>query len=491
MAESNSTSKRTIFSNLSTFVRWQLGVFAVLTVVGLAVMSVVYVQVPGMFGIGRYTVNLELESSGGLYPHSNVTYRGTQIGVVRAVRLTSTGVVAEMSLDSDYKIPSDTIAKVESVSAVGEQYVELEPPGRGDGHYLRDGSVIPARHSRLPQDVGPMLDRADRMISGLDNTKLQTVIGQAFEAFNGTGPELQRLLDSMRLLIQEADRASGPTKQLIEQIGPLLDTQRVSADSIRAWTTNLASVTDQLRAKDPQLRRIVEQSPGTIEQTNSLFQNLSPALPLVLANLTSIGQVTQTYVPGIQQLLVIFPPLIRALMTVGSQDSELLGAKANFANFPVMNNPPPCLKGFLSAKEWRSPSELSSPQLPPDLYCKEPHNSVMDVRGARNNPCPNDPSKRAATPRECGLDFTYRPPVVGPTSLPSPQAGEPPAPKSSGPTAQPSAYERRQDARTYDPMTGIFIGSDGRTYSQPGVSHGGSAAAPRDWRAMMIEQQGR
>lgn len=476
--------KRGIFSNMSTFVRWQLATFSVLTVIGLVVMAVVYVEVPAMFGIGRYRVTVQLAASGGLYPHSNVTYRGTEIGTVTDMRLTETGVDAELSLDSGYKVPTDITAAVRSVSAVGEQFVDLVPADGAHGHYLTDGAVIPQGRTELPQEVGPLLDRADRMVSGLNNTQLQAVIDLAFQAFNGTGSDLQRLLDSLHLFIQEADANVGPTKQLIDQVGPLLDTQRVSADSVRAWTANLAKVTDQLRAHDPQLRQIIEQGPGTIDVTNQLFENVQPSLPLVLANLTSIGQVTTTYASGIRQLLVIFPPLIRGLITAATKGPEELGVMANFAQFPAVNAPHPCLDGFLPANQWRSPAEMGAPPVPPGTYCHTSHTSPLDVRGARNNPCPNDPNRRGATPAECGLNFAYVPPEAEGASGAA-------APNGANGTVQPSAFTPSVSNNSYDPLTGIFIGPDGRTYSQPGVARGGGAAVPATWQAMMIEQQGR
>ena len=102
---------------LTKFVHVQLAIFAVLTVIGLVVMGGTYVQLPAMFGIGRYNVVVRLAATGGLYPTANVSYRGTNIGKVEAVRLTPAGVEADLSINSDYKVPSDSTAWVRSVSA--------------------------------------------------------------------------------------------------------------------------------------------------------------------------------------------------------------------------------------------------------------------------------------------------------------------------------------------------------------------------------------
>ncbi|MCK5755526.1 MAG: virulence factor Mce, partial [Mycobacterium sp.] len=67
---------------LTRFVRVQLVLFAVASVVGVITMGLVYLQVPTLLGIGRTTVTVELPVSGGLYRFSNVTLRGVQVGKV-------------------------------------------------------------------------------------------------------------------------------------------------------------------------------------------------------------------------------------------------------------------------------------------------------------------------------------------------------------------------------------------------------------------------
>ena len=127
----------------------------ILTVVALtagAVMIFSFIGLPGMlFGIGQYKVTLQLAEAGGLYPRGNVTWRGTEVGRVQSVKLTDNGVEADLTMNSDFKIPADLDAQVLSVSAVGEQYVALLPRN-GSTPYLKAGDVIPAC-SRFPTTI--------------------------------------------------------------------------------------------------------------------------------------------------------------------------------------------------------------------------------------------------------------------------------------------------------------------------------------------------
>ncbi|WP_433661457.1 MCE family protein [Nocardia sp. CA-128927] len=472
---------------LTRFVRVQLSIFAVLTVIGLAIMGGVYVKVPAMFGIGRYDVTVQLEATGGLYPTANVAYRGTNVGVVQDVRLTPSGVEAKLSIDSDYKVPSDVNAWVRSVSAIGEQYVDLIPSDHPAAGNLADGAVIPVGRTKLPQDVGTLLDQSDRLLSSVADTRLRQVIDEAFKAFNGAGPDLQRFIDSASLLVQEAQNSAEPTKKLIDQIGPLLDTQTRSDAAIRSWTSDLATVTDQLRAHDPSLRNVLRDGPSAMQRVSAQFESLRPTLPLLLNNLVSTGQVGVTYHAGLEQLLVVFPPLIAALRTIIRGPVEY-GAMVDF--MVVVNDPPACTTGFLPPNERRSPSELDSIPSPPGLYCKVPQDSQVDVRGIRNTPCAEFPGVRAPTPELCRTGYVpegdnpaFGPPrPVAPASAPAAPEATQVAPAAYG-TGTPAA------ARSYDPSTGQYIGPDGRTYRQGDIGPGGSGTVPSSWQAMLEEQQ--
>ena len=91
-----------------------------------------------------------------------------------------------LKLDTSPKIPADLVAEVRSVSAVGEQYVELMP--RTDlPPYLEDGSVIAMADTKIPQAVGPMLDQVSTLINSVPKEKLSGLIDESFDAFNGAG----------------------------------------------------------------------------------------------------------------------------------------------------------------------------------------------------------------------------------------------------------------------------------------------------------------
>ena len=110
------------------------------------------------------------------------------------------------------------------------------------------------------------------------------------------------------------------------------------------------------------------------------------------------------YHKGLEQTLVIR----RRALTVAQ--AGLIFAPEGLLHFGLsINQPPPCLTGFLPASEWRSPADTSMAPLPSGTYCKIPKDVQNVVRGARNYPCADVPGKRAATPKECRSNEPYIP----------------------------------------------------------------------------------
>lgn len=291
---------------LTRFVRIQLGIFLVAGIIGVVAMVLFYIQAPTLLGIGRMTVTLELPATGGLYRFSNVTYRGVQLGKVTAVGLTPTGAKATLSLSTSPKVPADLTAEVLSVSAVGEQYVDLRPKTNSPP-YLHDGSVISVRDTTIPQPVAPMLEQVNAMVQSIPKAKLGQLLDESFEGFNGTGYDLGSLIDSSKTLSRDANGVVDRTRALTEDTGPLLDTQAHTTDSIRTWARSFAGISDVLVNNDSHFRTILQKGPDTANEASRLLEQIKPTLPVLLANLTTIGQIGITYHPSIEQLLVLLP----------------------------------------------------------------------------------------------------------------------------------------------------------------------------------------
>ncbi|EID09977.1 mce-family protein mce1f [Mycobacterium xenopi RIVM700367] len=391
---------------LSRFVRIQLAIFTIVGAIGVIAMVLFYIQAPTLLGIGRMTVTLELPATGGLYRFSNVTYRGVQVGKVTSVGLTANGAKATLSLATSPKIPANLQADVRSISAVGEQYVDLRPK-TDSPPYLRNGSVIPMRDTTIPQSVGPLLEQVNALISSIPKNKLSQLLDESFQSFNGEAYDLGSLFDSSTRISADANSVADRTRTLTEDTVPLLDSQARTTDSVRTWARSLAGISDVLVTDDSRVRTLLQNGPEAANEASRLFEQIKPTLPVLLANLTTIGQIGVTYHPGLEQLLVLLPTAVAIEQAAGPVNHPEGFAQGDFAL--TIDDPPICTVGFLPPSQWRSPADTSDIDTPDDMYCKLPQDSPLSVRGARNYPCMDKPGKRAPTVEICKSDKPYMP----------------------------------------------------------------------------------
>jgi phospholipid/cholesterol/gamma-HCH transport system substrate-binding protein len=387
---------------LTRFIRIQLVLFTVLTVIALVALGWFFLKLPTVAGIGQYTLKADLPASGGLYRTANVTYRGIAIGKVTEIEPTVQGARATLSISNDFKIPLNAVANVHSVSAVGEQYLDLVSDGAVD-KYFAPGATI--TKGTVPREIGPALDAANRGLAVLPKEKISALLDETSQAVGGLGPALQRLVDGTQAIVGDFNTNINDVNDIISNSGPILDSQVNSADAIQRWAANLNSITRQTAAQDQVLRHTLTNAAPTADAVTAVFSDVREALPQTLANLEIVLDMLKRYNKGLEQTLVILPQGAAIAQTVVVPFKGAASLDFNLA----INQPPPCLTGFLPATEWRSPADTSTAPLPSGTYCKIPKDAPNVVRGARNYPCVDVPGKTAASPRECRSNEPYVP----------------------------------------------------------------------------------
>lgn len=469
--------------------RIQLIIFTVIALTALTVMGLRYMKLPAkLFGVGHYVVDVELPRTGGLYETANVTYRGSKVGRVQAVRLSDSGVIAELSLKSGIDIPSDLKAEVHSQSAIGEQYVELLPRN-ATSPPLRDGDVIAMSNTSVPTDINGVLDSVRTGLQAIPRGNLKTVIDESYTAVGGLGAELSAIVDGTATLALDARKNLDPLLALIDDVGPVIASQTQTSQAITGWASQVATVTRQLADQDAAVSGILENGAPALDDTRQLVERLQPTLPILLANLVSVADVGLVYRDGIEQLLVLLPQLVAieqgSFLANVNTKQDYIGAYLSF-NLNL-NLPPTCTTGYLPAQQTRSAALVDYPERAPgELYCRVPQDSPFNVRGARNLPCETRPGKRAATVKLCESDEQYVPLNDGYNWKGDPNAtvtGQdvphmPPGTPPQTPPPPPMA------GVFYDPATGGYVGPDGRRYIQSDLAQ--DAPTEQTWQSMLL-----
>ncbi|HEY0226329.1 MAG TPA: MCE family protein, partial [Mycobacterium sp.] len=322
-----------------------------------------------------------------------------------------------------------------------------------------------------------------------------------------------RLVDGSTTLAIDARKNLESLTTLIDESKPILDSQIDSSSSIQEWAAHLATITKQLQRHDDAVKGILQKGPKAADEVRELFDRLQPTLPLVLANLVSIGDVAVTYRDNLEGVLVLLPRGAEITQAINLPNANTKQAyKGAYLSFNLnLNLPPPCTTGYLPIQQQRAASLEDYPERPTgNLYCRVPQDSMLNVRGARNLPCETRPGKRAPTVKMCESDEPYVPlndgfnwkgdpngtltgqdvPQCDPENAPRPI---PPSGSTPAPAAQtlgpPSAGPPPIAAAEYDPATGTYIGPDGQVYTQSNLAH--SAEQEKTWQQMLMPKTGK
>jgi phospholipid/cholesterol/gamma-HCH transport system substrate-binding protein len=474
--------------HLDRRIKIQLAIYALVTLLAGVVMAIGYIRLPAMVGVGRYSVTVELPRASGIYANGNVTYRGTEVGRVKTVELTDTGVAAVLSLRSDIAIPSDLNAEVQSVSSVGEQYIALSPRN-GTSSPLRNGDVIPASRASMPPDINGLVDSLNSGLQAIPRENLKTVVDESYTAVGGLGPELARFMQGSTAVAIDARKNLDAITALVDRSAPVLNSQADTADAISAWAAHLATVTDELAVHDKALAGVLTRGGPATDEGRQLLERLQPTLPILMANLVSLADVAVAYQPNIEQMIVLLPQGVAELQgaSLSSHDTKEDYKGTHFNLNLNVNLPPPCTTGYLPAQQRRPAVLQDYPDLPPgDLYCRVPQDSDLQaVRGARNTPCETVPGKRAPTVNMCESDEQYVPLNDGTNWKGDPNAtlsgqGIPQLPAGSPP---PAAVPPPVAVAQYDPATGTYVGPDGKVYTQTNLAQN---QKDQTWQSMLI-----
>ncbi|WP_371655665.1 MULTISPECIES: MCE family protein [unclassified Streptomyces] len=355
--------------------------FLLLGALVLGYIGVTYADLGRFVGApGSYTVRVQLAETGGLFTGSDVTYRGVDIGRVRSIALTRDGVEARLAIDDGTPpIPADLDAKVAGLSAVGEQYLDLAP--RTDrGPYLRDGDTVAREDTSTPAPITQLLTGVDSLAASVPTDELRTAVDELGKAFANQGSNLQVLLDAGSQFLNAADQALPATTELLADGETVLKTQADSTRALTSFATGARRLARQLKDSDSDLRRVIDETPGTADEFTALLRDTDPGLSVLLANLTTTSELLVTRQRGIEELMVRLP-------RVAAAGSTAVGpGGVNFGMVTTFFKPLPCTKGYEGTRYRNGLDTSGSTQVNTAARCTAPAASGQNVRGSGNAP---------------------------------------------------------------------------------------------------------
>lgn len=290
----------------SRLTKIQLLVFALVTALAVSYGAV------NLLGVGKvfsppYEIEAQFATSGGIYERADVDLLGTRVGRVKEIRpgpgRATTVVIA---VDKGVEIPVDVKATIGAKSAIGEQYVELEPRSAG-APYLQDGDVIGLADTATPVAVEDLLAHTEALAGSIDPDKLGSALTEASDALAGRGADLGRLIDASDTATRASLDSLGDLNRLIDSAKVALDTQVALAPQTRTGLRTAGSVLTTLANLNPVFAELFVSGVKAGAEVTGLLKDVRPALPGMLGNLVTLTEVLADRLPALRKTLAIFP----------------------------------------------------------------------------------------------------------------------------------------------------------------------------------------
>lgn len=385
---------------LTRSTRIKLVAFVIIAVLAVTYSLFRFTDLGRVFGQDGYTVSLKLKESGGIFSNAEVTYRGFNVGRVGQLSLTDTGLQVDLNIEpGNENIPADLDAVVGNRSAIGEQYVDLRPRSKG-GLTLTDGSIIPEDRTSVPVGTDRVISDLHDIAASVPIESLRTIVDESYDAFSGTGDDIQLLMDTSRDFVKSARQYLPQTVELLRSGNKVLDAQNAEASSLKSFARDLKLVSEQLKTSDPDFRNLIAATPKSAQQISDVLRETGPGLSNLVANLLTLSNLAVTRQDGLEQALMSYPLLAAGADAVLTKEGKArLGLPLN------LFDPPPCTRGYEDTNR-RPGNDLTDAPANNKAYCAEPQGSPIDVRGAQNAPyngvpvAPSDKQVQANSDRE-------------------------------------------------------------------------------------------
>jgi phospholipid/cholesterol/gamma-HCH transport system substrate-binding protein len=409
--------------------RVRFAVFLVVAAIGTLVVGGQYVGLDRSLWNRPYMVTVNAPSSGGIFDNAEVSYRGTAVGRVRKLDLSSDGVRIKLALDKGIRVPADVQAVIANRSAIGEQFVDLEPQNDGPP-WLANGDEIASDRVSLPPRLEEVLLSVKDLTDSVDQQALHTLVTELGRGFDGIGPDLQGIIDHTDAIVTSLNEAFPATRTVLRKARTVLATQRQTSGELSTWSQSLESLSASVAHADPKVRTLLNNTAAALPVVSKLVTDNDQQLPLLMRDLVTVGDIVRTRVPGIRVFLVAFPKLVQDTFNVVQGDGYV------HFNLVLDYSSGVCTSaGYrhtVKSVQAKPVSELGNPAKRADLngYCAEKPGSITAVRGSQNVPLlPGDTYDPATTfvenPRRGRLGPDAQPPVSYETNgdaavLPSP-----------------------------------------------------------------------
>ncbi|MCU1697087.1 MAG: Mammalian cell entry [Mycobacterium sp.] len=261
-------------------------------------------------GKGTMTLYVQMPDTLALNVNSRVRVADVFVGSVRAIELKNWVATLTLDVQSDLKLPSNTLAKIGQTSLLGSQHVELDPPKDPSAQVLKNGDTIPLQNSSSFPTTERVLASIGTILTGGGIPNLETIQTEINNIFSGRGDQIREFLGRLDTFTRELNaqrqdivRAIDSTNRLLAIVAQRNDTLDRVLTEFPPLIKHFADTRDLFADAVTALGRISKAADDTLSQANpdihTNLQNLQR--PLV-----QLGKASP-YVIGALKLLFTAP----------------------------------------------------------------------------------------------------------------------------------------------------------------------------------------
>jgi len=211
--------------------------------------------------------SVRFQNAKGLNPGDKVLLNGVEVGQVKAVRLTDTGVEVAAHLESDFaaqvRADSRAVVKGSGMNPFGDKSLELLPPSNNDpAQPIRSGMMLDGIENEVERgawQLGQVLSEGSKIFS----QQLEE-LGRAFEDVSrqfedlGNSPEVQKLKQDMDHFVNRVEHSTDKAqRQATERDWPELRA-RMEAQARDLEAKGRAAAAEKLRQAREQLDKTMQ-----------------------------------------------------------------------------------------------------------------------------------------------------------------------------------------------------------------------------------------
>jgi virulence factor Mce-like protein len=320
---------------------------AITTLIVVVAVFLSYNANNGLPFVPTYNINVELPEASGLQKANQVRIAGSRVGVVSGLKAhqdPNTGkvtAIAELKLEKKVEpLPADTHAVVQSVSAIGLKYLELE---KGSSHRTIDaGHTIPISQTREPVNIEELFNMFDQKT----RTAIKINTNNFGDGLAGRGLGLNNTIYELKPLVTNAvpvlhNLASAQTdlrgffKGLLrasEQAAPVAEQQANYYTDLDTFFKAFASVTPSLEAATEGGPPSLEQAIYSLPHQKQLIENSTEFMHLLQPS----AAVLRTLAAPLGHAFAVGAVNLRAATTLNTQLAESSQALKEFGQNPVV-----------------------------------------------------------------------------------------------------------------------------------------------------------